>query len=256
MAYKLKKKYPTLPQCWEEGMIVTLQKTYYRPVVDKYRKSYLYIFDVENNPEYWEEVSEKDYEITAITFYSNTIHPILKGKFNGYLADEVLSDNRNNIYSVKRISDNKIFKVGDITEQGKILDFDFPGSDKSRCRYKIELEVLGGNWRMLSEAKKIVKVSLGTTKDTDEPVYENDKVFLLTCNWTCPEVVMTKKEYFKTPPMLFKTKENAQEYIVKNKPCLSYNEVLKGLNASGSMVTHVGGIMKIVEDKLKLDNGS
>ena len=93
----------------------------------------------------------------------------------------------------------------------------------------------------------------GGLSHTNEPVYENDKVFLLTCNWTCPEVTMSKTEYFKTPPMLFKTKESAQEYIVNHKPCLSLDEVIKVLYAGSSFTTFKQDIIHYTQNK---NNGS
>lgn len=100
--YKLIQKYPSLARDWEPGMEVGLgDRNYgYSPCSGNYtdcRK--LDNTEVENNPEFWEEVVEKDYEI---------------------LISRVVTKE---ILSVKRLSDGEIFTVGDraktITSKGK-----------------------------------------------------------------------------------------------------------------------------------------
>jgi len=65
--YRLKKWYPSLPNDWKEGHKVT----------DVYEESGSYIsclgipgavprYEVESNPEFWEEIVEKDYKIIKI----------------------------------------------------------------------------------------------------------------------------------------------------------------------------------------------
>lgn len=248
--YKLKKKYPTLPVDWEVGILVEIDKTFYSLVDKKYRQHYLYIYDVENNPEYWEKVVEKDYEILSILLRKSTKHEkriVDNNDSEDYIISLINCDG-NSIHSVKRLSDGEVFTVGDTTKEGKILDFDFPGSGKSECRYKIELQVLGGNWRMLAKAVKVVKVELGRTEDTGKPVYDGDKVFLLTSSWTCPEVVMSVNDYFKTPPRLFEHKKKAEEWILFNKKSFSINDIVR--------LCGPGYKKGLVEHLEKTDNGS
>ena len=63
--YKLKKVYPGLPKDWEIGIEVGLGcRTYgYSPCNGKYTNWYINNDIIENNPEFWEKVVEKDYEI-------------------------------------------------------------------------------------------------------------------------------------------------------------------------------------------------
>lgn len=65
--YKLKKVYPGLPKDWEIGIEVGLGcRTYgYSPCNGKYTNWYINNDIIENNPEFWEKVVEKDYEVLS-----------------------------------------------------------------------------------------------------------------------------------------------------------------------------------------------
>ena len=56
--YKLVKFYPSLPKDWKEGMIVGLGDWYYdySPCSGNYRHKFIHKSEIENNPEYWQEV--------------------------------------------------------------------------------------------------------------------------------------------------------------------------------------------------------
>ena len=77
--YKLKKKYPSLPKDWKEGMEVGQgdrgKHSWYSPCNGKYSdRMKLSIDEVENNPEYWEEVVEKNYEILSFINNNNNFY--------------------------------------------------------------------------------------------------------------------------------------------------------------------------------------
>lgn len=63
--YTLLKKYPNLPKNWEVGMLVGIGdgKSAYTPCSSKYVVMQIAAENVQNFPEYWEKVKEKEYEI-------------------------------------------------------------------------------------------------------------------------------------------------------------------------------------------------
>jgi hypothetical protein len=78
---------------------------------------------VENNPEFWEKVVEKDYEIIEINGYNGhyILNPVsglmsFYGKGDGlYNAEYYLNSNfSHHIHSIKRLSDGVVFTVGEI----------------------------------------------------------------------------------------------------------------------------------------------
>lgn len=117
--YKLKQKYPSLPSDWEVGMEVGQgdRGSYgdYSPCHGKYSNRYLNASEVKNNPEFWEVVG---YEILSII--GTNKHPlpetilyekdVYKGDFTPHLNN---SSKCWQIHSVKRLSDGKIFSIGD-----------------------------------------------------------------------------------------------------------------------------------------------
>lgn len=146
--YKLIKDYPGSP-C-EVGEIVSSSWSHIKHL------------KVEEFPEFWERVPEKDYEI--LSFLTLTNAPMMVGKtsegwFTGFL-EEGINKNRDAewllqhgyiIHSVKRLSDGEIFTVGDEVVEGEILGFELSGSHT--IRYRAD----GIGWKLLSDAKKVSK---------------------------------------------------------------------------------------------------
>ena len=116
MKYKLKKWYPSLPKDWEVEMEVGIgDRSYgnYSPCNGKYKDFYICAEIVENYPEFWELVVEKNWEVLKISF-KRSIKPEIRdvrGYGNGYIESLLKCDNY--IHSVKRLSDGEIFSVGD-----------------------------------------------------------------------------------------------------------------------------------------------
>ena len=100
MKYILKKEYPGSPKLGN--------------IIDNLENDW-----IENYPEFWEEVVEKDYEILSLV--ASEKHPQHKkgSKFlhnKDYGFKNMYPTEFWDIYSVKRISDNKIFTIGDSYE--------------------------------------------------------------------------------------------------------------------------------------------
>lgn len=102
--FKLIKEYPGSDH---EGIIVSLKTP--NGLYEGYQYNY-YTKHVENNPEYWEEVIEKDYEILSYLKKGSTKCTTTK-KRGGELHDEYWR-----IYSIKRLSDGEVFTVGDLVK--------------------------------------------------------------------------------------------------------------------------------------------
>ena len=126
----------------------------------------------EDYPEFWEKVIEKDYEILSFkygngapyyhTLKQNGLYSSSSNKKGIYPLSKQLKDVetfRCEIYSVKRLSDGKIFKVGDdILEQGehsKIEYFEVRGDD---LVLRINHQITKGSSTILISAnfKKII----------------------------------------------------------------------------------------------------
>lgn len=108
--YELIKQYPGS----DHVGVVVLQKTP-NGMYEGWEYNY-YKRHVENNPEYWEEVVEKDYEILSYLKKGSTTCTTTKRR-GGEFHDEYWE-----IHKVKRLSDGEIFTLGDraktITSKG------------------------------------------------------------------------------------------------------------------------------------------
>lgn len=104
--YKLIKKYPSLPDWMKEGDVVSNRSS-----SNHYFRSSLTLSkgEVENNPEYWEKVTEKDYQVISIE--PATTKPCGE-VYHLPFADYPLKQG-DRILSVKRLSDGKIISLGD-----------------------------------------------------------------------------------------------------------------------------------------------
>lgn len=74
---------------------------------------------IENNPEFWEKIIEKDYEILSFKIPGNDHWRVTlqtNGMYDGWSAHHALNESRKgnwSIYQVRRLSDGEIFTVGD-----------------------------------------------------------------------------------------------------------------------------------------------
>jgi hypothetical protein len=160
------------------------------------------------NPEFWEEVVEKDYEILKTCPIEGTI------------------------YSVKRLSDGEVFTVGDLiktpyTDCTRITGF----NTKYSTEYFIEIST--GFTRLLSLEK--VKQPIYLTHDgkdifpKDIVWYVNKENFYHDYIKAYPEV-----KFNSEIRAYFLTEEEAKKYIIENKPALSIKEFWEITTMSGS----------------------
>lgn len=225
MEYKLIKKLPFVNSP-EIGYIS-------KPIKNMDRAHYWNMnwFYPEDYPEFWEKVFEKNYKILSFINVNNKIYQLQKdGRyFNTELKynDYQYCLNILKIHSVKRLSDGEIFTIGDKTNFGLIsniiinnnnLSFYFEGKS---CGYELQI---------------LIKLKRLFTTEDGVDIFEGDFVFQVKKDNYCLQYMSLgnnniSHQFDATKinnhlNLIFSTKEKAEEYILMNKPCLSYNEVL------------------------------
>jgi len=177
---------------------------------------------VEPSSQFWQEVIEKDYEIVLWSFGN-------EDRFKTKNPDGTAI--KYNIHSVKRLSDGEIFTIGD-----KIT-----GKSKYNCIINsIELNPNCSQimFNRLDEGidlinAKHIKQPLFTTEDGVD-VFEGMEVFVVHPTTLNTIIGLNTIEYSSYKGWLFfSTKDEMEEYIIMNKPCLSINDLLKIKNNIG-----------------------
>ena len=243
--FKLIKEYPGSP---ELNTIVKKEKSnnsqyffeqyYYK---DKNNIGYGISIDmIENYSEFWQEVIENDYEILS---FRSKVDPtsIWTLRNNGYYRrdtmtkdwakESFLKNNVEEIYSVKRLSDGEIFTIGDkvmfsaksgCTLKGPITSFGIDSDYGIVVNYTDKSKGYGHHSNYLHNAEK----PLFVTED-GIGVYENNNIYVVRPNFTIwYTTVKTNILNFINEYKIFSTEKSAEEYIIRNKPCLSLNDIL------------------------------
>jgi hypothetical protein len=227
--YKLIKTYPNSP---ELGTVVSKGTVGFD---DKYPDQYgsldntmfFTVKEIENYPEFWEKV--KDYEILELSF-KRSERPEIRSVIRyseEYL--EALIKCENTIHSIKRLSDNVVFTVGDKVKQSNvqhnntftITRFEFDVNNK-------HLLVVSNGGIKLHKIEHC-KTPLFTTEDGVE-IFENNHPILYWVKLKKYSLGIDEQNTLHCPDLInykyFSTKEAAEEYIVMNKPCLSINDLI------------------------------
>ena len=224
--YRLIREYPGSPKL---GTIAEkagdVKYTYPNGAIRYEASSAKSLFDtiISCNPEYWEEVVEKNYEIISWYFGDMNITKNPDGSAREYF-----------IHSVKRLSDGEIFTIGDKLrgESNTIVSLDMI----TLYQDKILLQANHTTWKLsinLDKGEKIKKPVFTTEDGID--IYENSKnpnetvkLYLITKgSFTIQLYHKSIKAGFGKNVLYFSTKEAAEEYVLMNKPCLSLNDVGK-----------------------------
>jgi len=118
--FKLLKKYPALPINWESGLeIVFKGNNWYMPEDKSITQKSIHSEEVENYPEFWEEVTPPTYEILEFQdIPGNRYYKQSNGRFTinttyEYDLEEMIANNYS-ITRIKRLSDGEIVQQGDI----------------------------------------------------------------------------------------------------------------------------------------------
>ena len=184
-----------------------------------------------NYTEFWEEVVEKDYEILSLVASEKNPQHKKGSKFlhnKDYKFKNMYPTEFWDIYSVKRISDNKIFTIGDFYED-----------------LIIEKMVMSVDGNILTTYKPKIKEPIFQTEDGI------DMFAGMSFYYVCEELELynticcTDEKPYKNAKK-FSTKEKAEEYILLNKPCLSYGDVQEYLK-----VKDCNKVLDLVQSKIQ-----
>lgn len=245
--YKLIKDFPMCPL--EVGAIVTEDK------LGQYVSEDVIIFEkeiIENYPEFWQKVEEVDYEILSFNCKAKDITSdgayLWNSTFNEWFhckddLDSIIK--KYGIKSVKRLSDGEVFTIGDTianmcNSEQKITELYIHKDDKKMCVYT------STTCRFTIDNINKVKTPLFTTEDGVE-VFDKKTSYYLVSN----DFKVCFSSWFSQADLPFKTfstKEKAEEYIINNKPCLSFNDIVNDIIDPNSL----RAIKETIKNKLQL----
>jgi len=229
--YKLIQRYPSLLPSWSSGMMVIENKTGYIPVNTINCEFYHFIIpklEVESNPLFWEEfISTRNFEIYQLKMaHDGSIETIKEETYDSFV--DIIEAGKYkyfSIYSVKRIIDGEIFKVGDIVK-------DYIGTSYQIDNFSIDKEgvliVKSLNDVNISFIDNLNKLDYTFITEDGVEIYPNQSFYLLNTSTfkhikcTAGNNIPVLKEYQK----LFSKMETIEKYILHNKPCLSFIDVL------------------------------
>lgn len=192
--------------------------------------------EAKNNPEYWEEIKDKEYEI--LSWIGNDVSSALEGKIYKNepinYRDDKWHNERLNIHSVKRLSDGEIFTIGDKIKNkdtrsgGLIKSFlliteeNYDNKVVGILSSKIGQIAVQANYNLpqfvLNEIER-AKNPLFTTEDGVER-YIDDKYYISLGGNTISEMVVKsthKTSNFKDGYKRFSTYEACREFMDRNK---------------------------------------
>jgi hypothetical protein len=150
------------------------------------------------------------------------------------------------IYSVRRLSDNEIFEVGEQVNYGIIGAF-YLSYDRMHVHFTSD-----GGATLASIEKVKSKEVLFTTAD-NVLNHVGDIYYKVYCDFTYCQYVSTKngnypKDYTDT---CFSTKEKVDEYVLQNKPVMvSHKELLETMATTGNGI--LNGIKQLFKSKINL----
>jgi len=195
---------------------------------------------IENYPEFWEEVKEKEYTILSFINSSGDLFNIDENGGYRYKTwsenvtslslEKCLDGQSLKIHSVRREKDGEIFTLGD-----KVF---FP-SDRDNIKEieaitinnafisKLSVSVGGiEKWGMNNLRKAPIRKPILITEDGVE-IFEGDKCWYVNSDFLYGKIFMDAEnhEERKSHCKFFSTLEKAEEYIKWNKPMYSLNDV-------------------------------
>jgi hypothetical protein len=194
------------------------------------------------NPEFWEEVVELDYEILSYVKKDNPKCHTLKRR-GGERHDEFW-----NIRVVKRLSDGEIFKIGDVIQTYKnspkhrIVAITIAKGQDS-LKQGIWITYDGGSQQFSNTIK--VKDKLFTTEDGVD-IYMDDSFWFIERDdnriFNVDAISSSGKNRFIK---YFSTEEAAQKYLINNKVCLSLDDIRRSLSLTSNQLNDLVTLIKI-----------
>ena len=249
-----------------------------------YMNSSLDPADVEDNPEFFEEIIQKEYEVlsficnkdldSSIILKGIIIKKLGSGNFgSGIIRDseeKLLTLSHWDIHSIRRLSDSEVFSIGDELvdtfnrNHGKFtlkeIEFEKAPADKGTGKLSfIHTHPILGKYIPLERLEK-AKPVLFVTED-GKNVFEGDNihwirtdkiVYLYNTRACFPhqKTLLVENNIYK----IFSSFEKAQEWIILNKPVLSLKDVASiypGINKEHNTPSHQAEQLKeLVKSRL------
>jgi len=177
-------------------------------------------FKASHTPKKEDAGRERDWEIISLKYLTNgEIYPF----------SVIPTDDKFTIHSVRRLSDNTVWTVGELTPDGAIERFEL----YNEYHIRVWLEVNKYLWFHTLEKLPPERSKLFTTSDGKD-VFIGDEVYYVRtwdiCSWTVAHSMDVPDNSLKT----FSTEEKAKEFQLMNKPCLSVNDVKNCGNEFGN----------------------
>lgn len=199
----------------------------YKYIVKSEKYDLLPKYLVENSSD-WEEIEDKEYEILTITADERNVLEKPLENILPYEGDGSLWGYWQ-IHSVKRLSDNSVFQLGD-----RVKGIGFPITkiplNKEGC--VVPYLECGNQGVSLFYAQKVKPVFF--TEDRVE-IYEGDEYWFVDSSFNAYwNESIEGQEKFRINKY-FSTKEAAQEYIDQNKPKYSLNDIKKVFEVSNGV---------------------
>lgn len=264
--FKLKKWYPSLHLSWYVGMEVGQEERGdmgdFSPCSGSPSDRRIPATEVISNSEFWEEIVEPVFLVKTIIYPSDGDIAYLRkdGKYCYKKAIEVPNIGSTleacltkdwSIHSVERLSDNKTFTLGD-----KVFfhenTFNQWFIDNFHIREDGILIARSKDNQMVEYIDTICKVEPTSFISYDNlELTENSQYYVVTERFNFiqngapqqfPSFTKNKSKYF-----VFANKENATNFIIENKPCLSATDII---NAIGLDLVEVTIIKNLVKSKL------
>lgn len=224
--------------------------------------------EVENNPEFWEEIIEKDYEIIQFVCTEKRgkekVGTRLTKQPNGsfwispeFTEEKMLTLNHYSIYSIKRLSDGEIFTIGDTVDYihksyyspWKIDNFFIK---KNTLLARSESSLICEYIKDLKHIKTPIFVTEDNISkyfnDSYYYIVENDRA-IIPYAWEVLANTVTWQNPLKVPlgKIQFHNLEKAKQYIEENKPIYSKKDML-------NFGKYVGAVLNFTNpEKLLID---
>jgi len=252
--YKLLKLYPTTPTDWEVGDVVEHWGSCLYHYQVEYKRGYASKPEVENYPEFWEEVVEKDYKIlkfkdltsgAIFSLNADGLYWYEESRRNGFTLENMLYKGRCvkngeiSIYSIERLCDGEIFTVGDdvkLQDQNKdrtIKSFEL--TDESiRFRFADGLGVQLKYYPRPGDIIHRSQTALFTTNDNLD-IYHGEEYWRITGvgpYFISREMALETKTYNAEIPR-FSTEEAARRWVENNRKQYSKADIKSALIKTG-----------------------
>lgn len=197
--------------------------------------------DLIENTSDWQEVTNPEYKILEVSLQRSERPQItdVSEHSSGYI-ESLLNCHGNKIHSIKRLSDGEIFTVGDSVRL-------------NNSNYCItEINILAGNHAVLIAGcslalKYAVKAKTVLFKTEDGvDIFTGDSYIIMDKNFNIHETINAGLGS-GVPQNLkyFSTKEKAEDFILKNKPCLSLNDLIEAdWNINGEDIRQLKELVK------------